>query len=202
MRDVAAILLAAGLSRRMGQQNKLLLPVGGIPMVRRVAEAYMAVIDTPLTVVTGFEAERVRDALVGLPVTMAHNSDYASGQPSSVATGLGSAPDADLLLIGLADQPRLTATDLAALIGAHRAGHPDKITIPMHGDARGNPIVVPYSLRPRLTENPDRPGCMRFTRDHPEHVQIAPVSAPGFYADVDTPDDYAALTRTEAERAT
>ncbi len=202
MREVAAILLAAGLSRRMGQQNKLLLPVGGMPMVRRVAEAYLTVIDAPLTVVTGFEAERVRDALISLPVTFAHNSDYASGQPSSVATGLGCAPDADLLLIGLADQPRLTATDLAALIRAHRAGHPDKITIPMHGDARGNPIVVPRGLRPRLTENPDRPGCMRFTRDHPEHVQIAPLSAPGFYTDVDTPDDYTALMRVEEETAT
>ncbi|MEL6102617.1 MAG: nucleotidyltransferase family protein [Pseudomonadota bacterium] len=202
MNEVAAILLAAGLSRRMGQRNKLLLPVGGTPMVRSVAEAYLAVIDTPLTVVTGFEADKVRDALVGLPVTFAHNSDHTRGQPSSVATGLGCAPNATLLLIGLADQPRLAATDLAELIRTHRIGHPDKITVPMHGEQRGNPIVVPHSVRWRLTQNPDRPGCMRFTRDHPEHVQTAILNAPGFYADVDTPADYAALMRAEDERAT
>ena len=193
MNDVTAILLAAGMSQRMGAENKLLLPVNGAPMVRCVAETYLAAIDGPVTVVTGYDAARLRDVLSGLPVTFAHNPSFESGQPSSVAAGLAHAPEADLLLIGLADQPLLKPGDLADLLALHRASDPGKITIPMHRGVRGNPIVVPRSLRPRLTENPDRPGCMRFTRDHPEHVQAADLSAPGFYTDIDTPADYAAL---------
>ena len=195
MAETAAILLAAGLSRRMGARNKLLLPVDGQPMVRRVAQAYCAVVDAPLTVVTGHEASFVRAALSDLPVTFIHNADYANGQARSVAAGLAAAPDADVLLIGLGDQPQLTATDLRALLKAHRAADPSKITIPMRDGERGNPIVVPRALRPRLTENPERPGCMRFTREHPEHVQAAPVTSPGFFADIDTPEDYAAFSK-------
>ncbi|MDX8347349.1 nucleotidyltransferase family protein [Cognatiyoonia sp. IB215446] len=184
MHSIAAILLAAGLSSRMGPQNKLLLDVEGEPLVRRVARAYLSVLDGPLTVVTGFEAEQVRTVLNDLPVHFAHNAAFAGGQPGSVATGLKHAPEAELLAVGLGDQPLLTPYDLTKLIAAQRAGDSKKITIPVHAGQRGNPIIVPRALRHRLTENPARPGCMRFTRDHPEHVQAAELDARGFYADV------------------
>ncbi|MEX0349185.1 MAG: NTP transferase domain-containing protein [Paracoccaceae bacterium] len=196
-----AILLAAGLSRRMGDRNKLLLPVCGEPMLRHVAKAYLAAINTPLTVVTGYDANAVRTALSGLAISFSHNPDFASGQPSSVATGLRNAPKADLLLIGLADQPLLTAQDLKDLIAVHSQSDASKITIPVYDGLRGNPIVIPSALRTRLLDNPERPGCMRFTRDHPEHVQFANLAAPGFYTDVDTPDDYAAHAQPPAEFA-
>ncbi|MCG7493280.1 NTP transferase domain-containing protein [Thalassobius sp. Cn5-15] len=201
MDDVAAILLAAGLSRRMGDRNKLLLHVAGKPMVRHLAETYLSVVTSPLTVVTGHQACEVRAALAGLPLVFAHNNDFGQGQPGSVATGLGVVSDADLLLIGLADQAYLQADDLRQLMRWHRSNDSRKITVPKQGAVRGNPIIVPRVLRPRLTENPDRPGCMRLTRDRPELVQFAPLRAPGFYTDVDTPHDYAALRQKEMEGA-
>ena len=201
MGSVAAILLAAGLSRRMGVQNKLLLPVAGKPMVRHLAETYLSVLTTPLTVVTGHEADAVRNALAGLSIEFAHNKDFAAGQPGSVVAGLTMAPCADLLLIGLADQPRLTPENLMQLVQWHLTNDPMKITVPKRGINRGNPIVVPHVLRLRLTENPERPGCMRLTRDEPDLVQFAPLPADGFYADVDTPGDYAALTQIDTETA-
>ncbi len=196
---MAAILLAAGLSHRMGARNKLLLPVNGAPLVRGVARTYVDAIDGPVTVVTGYESEKVRNALVGLPVVFAHNQDFAKGQPGSVATGLEAAPDAEMLLIALADQPRLSAHDLMQLLQWHQSNDPEKITVPKLGAERGNPILVPRVLRRRLTENPNRPGCMRLTRDEPDLVQFAPLVADGFYADVDTPEEYAALTQKETE---
>lgn len=199
MDDVAAMLLAAGLSRRMGERNKLLMPISGKPMVRLMAETYLSVLKTPLTVVTGHEAGEVRSALAGLSVAFAHNEGFADGQPGSVATGLAVAPDTQMLLIGLADQPRLSPDDLMHLVQWHRAHDPSKITVPQRGADRGNPIVIPRVLRPRLTENPKRPGCMRLTRDEPELVQFAPLPADGLYSDVDTPDDYAAITQIETE---
>lgn len=201
MAEVDAIILAAGLSRRMGARNKLLIEIEGGPMVRRVVETYRAAIDGPVTVVTGHEAARIVQALDGLAVGFVHNPDFAQGQQRSVAVGLGVPSSATATLIGLADQPALTSHDLRALIAAHERGDPSRITIPHHGTQRGNPIVVPAALRARLLENPDRPGCMRFTRDHPELVQRPQLPAEGFYLDVDTPDALAAFQKTHERRA-
>jgi molybdenum cofactor cytidylyltransferase len=196
MYKVGAILLAAGLSSRMGALNKLLLPVNGEPLIRGVARTYLNVIDGPLTVVTGFEADIVRDALHGLTVEFAHNDQFADGQPGSVASGLRKAPEAELLIIGLGDQPLLTRKNLVELTEAHKSGDAERITVPVHAGRRGNPVIVPRSLRGRLTENPEHPGCMRFTRDHPEHVRTADLAATGFYADVDTPEDFIRIVQT------
>lgn len=193
-----AILLAAGLSTRMGAANKLLLPWGAQTVIEAVAATYLAAIDGTLTVVTGHEAEHVQAALSGLDVQFAHNPNYAQGQPTSVATGLKAAPQSDNLLIGLGDQPLLTPTDLATLMTAHNKIN-SRITIPVQGEDRGNPIVVPATLRPRLTENPDRPGCMRFTREHPECVARLPMTSPGFFTDIDTPEAYAALANARKD---
>ncbi|MDB9944288.1 nucleotidyltransferase family protein, partial [Octadecabacter sp.] len=120
MYSFGAIILAAGLSRRMGARNKLLLPINGKPMVRYVVETYLAVVDAQICVVTGFEADKIEAALAGLPVQFAYNSDYQAGQPFSVSTGLLAAPtNASNYLIGLGDQPQLTTDELRAFITAH-----------------------------------------------------------------------------------
>ncbi len=199
MKEVSAILLAAGLSRRMGQENKLLLPVEGKPMVRHLAETYIDVVDGPLIVVTGFEEERIRRALDGLSITFARNEAFSTGQASSVARGVSVAPEAKTLLIGLADQPLLKACDLQDLLDAHRKQTDEKITVPTKNGQRGNPIVIPAALRSRLTENPDKPGCMHFTRAHPETVQKVGFKTDGFFTDVDTPQDFAKVLQTKEE---
>ncbi|MEP5730445.1 MAG: nucleotidyltransferase family protein [Sulfitobacter sp.] len=193
MHEVAAIILAAGVSRRMGADNKLLLSVGGVAMIRRVVAQYRAAIDGPITVVTGHDASHVKAALGQADVTCVFNSKYEDGQQGSVAFGLGHAADAALLLIGLGDQPLLRAEDIRALIAAHRNADPGKVSVPVHADKRGNPIVVPHVLRSQLTANPERPGCMRFTRDNPDLVQRHLLPAAGFYTDIDTPQEYTAL---------
>lgn len=196
MAEIGAILLAAGLSRRMGPQNKLLLPIAARPMILHVAQTYLSAIDGTLTVVVGHEANAVRAALSDLPLNMVENPDFADGQPTSVAAGLRHAPEADLLLIGLGDQPQLTPADIKGLIAAHKSADLTKISIPVQGDVRGNPILIPAWLRPRLLEDPDRPGCMHFIRKHPEHVQRLTLSAAGFFADIDTPEVYADVQMT------
>ena len=197
MTEVAAIILAAGLSRRMGTQNKLLLPVGAVPMIRHVVLQYRMALSGPITVVTGHDAPDVTAALAGIDVECVFNPIYADGQQSSVAWGLAHCPNADVVLIGLGDQPQLLSEDITALLAAHYVGDPGKISIPMHNGDRGNPICVPAILRPRLTADPTRPGCMRFTREHPELVQRHVLNADGFYHDIDTPAAYAQLVKQE-----
>jgi molybdenum cofactor cytidylyltransferase len=196
MIDVAAIILAAGLSRRMGSENKLLLPVGGEPMIRHVVAQYRAAIDGPITVVTGHDASLVESALADIEIDCVFNPNYAQGQQTSVAFGLQHCAPADAVLIGLGDQPLLRSADIIALLDAHR-GVNDKITIPVKDDKRGNPIVVPRTLRPHLTADPSRPGCMRFTRENPDLVHRQPLIAKGFYTDIDTPSAYALFCQKE-----
>lgn len=199
MGDVAAIILAAGLSRRMGNRNKLLLPINGMPMIRHMVMTYWAATKARVLVVTGHEAEAVENSLKGCDVQTIYNPDFAEGQQTSVACGLRNIGDATQILIGLGDQPRLTAKDLTELLTVHKAADPARISIPMLGEQRGNPIVVSGILRARLLEDPRSPGCKKFTRANPDHVQFHALKGRGFYSDVDTPQAYDAIAAENLE---
>ena len=193
MDNFGAIILAAGLSRRMEDRNKLLLPIHGKSMIRHVVETYIAALDGRVCVVTGFESDRIEAALDGLPIQFVHNADFDSGQPFSVRAGLLKVCGSQQYLIGLGDQPRLTKDDLRALISAHLAEDVQKISIPLQDTARGNPIVVPAAMRARLLADQDNPGCEKFTRAHPELAQHIPMTQTGFFNDIDTPAAFEAF---------
>jgi molybdenum cofactor cytidylyltransferase len=89
---IAAVLLAAGSSRRMGDANKLLALVGGRPLVRIAAEAALGSRAVCLVVVTGHERERVESALAGLDASFAHNPEHAAGLSTSLRAGLAGLP--------------------------------------------------------------------------------------------------------------
>jgi len=193
MAEANAIILAAGLSTRMGERNKLLLDSGGMPLIRRVVRAYCAALKGPIFVVTGFEATRISAAVNDLPVRTIHNPHFADGQQTSVVAGLSNVSPDGPTILGLGDQPELTADDLTWLIAQHSKA-PDKITIPhdLNG-TRGNPIVIPKALRAQMLASPKSPGCRKFTRENPHLVRKVQSPSSGFFVDVDTPDDYARL---------
>lgn len=191
MDSVDAIILAGGLSRRMGAQNKLLLDWDGVPIIRSVVQTYLDADIAQVTVVTGFEADRVQEALKGLPVRWCHNPAFEQGQNTTVAAGLRQPTDAEVTLIGLGDQPLLQPADLRALLGLHFSSDPHKISIPVDAEKRGNPVVLPNVLRPKLLEDRAQPGCKRFIQMNSDFVQRQSLSAAGFYTDIDTPEVYA-----------
>jgi molybdenum cofactor cytidylyltransferase len=195
MDRVGAIILAAGLSRRMQDRNKLLLPIAGTPMIRHMVKTYLGAVNGEICVVTGFESERIDAALAGLPIRVVHNPEFEQGQPFSVRAGLLAAPLCDHLLIGLGDQPQLTQDDLSALIAAHLAADVAKISIPICNGERGNPIVVPAQMRTQLLADEANPGCAKFTRTKPGQAQYLDLSQPGFFSDIDTPAAFAAFQR-------
>src|ERR1700754_3005031 len=84
----AAILLAAGESRRWGADNKLLAPIDSKPMVRRTAEMILASSIRPVLVVTGHEAADVQAALANLPLSFHHAPDFAEGMSASLRAGM------------------------------------------------------------------------------------------------------------------
>lgn len=193
MHRSAAIILAAGLSRRMGAINKLLIPIEGIPMIRRVVEIYLGICDGEVSVVTGYQRTDVEAALHGLNVRFVFNPDFEQGQKTSVGAGLSASAPAQDTFIGLGDQPFLTAKHLGWLLAQHRTNKSSKITVPVQNKIRGNPLIIPFDLRARLLADHHNPGCHKFTRENPDFVNLAATQTVAFFHDIDTPREVAAL---------
>ena len=198
MADIAVILLAAGESRRMGETNKLLLPVGDEPLVRRTARLLAALDGARVTVVLGHEADHVRAALAGLDVALTVNPAYADGQRASVYHGLRQADRAACSMVAPADMPRLTAADCASLIAAHRAAPQGSVTVPMrhgpNGAERGNPIMLSGAARDEVVSGGINLGCRGLLDRRPDLIHIHTTMSDGFFVDLDTPEAYLAET--------
>lgn len=187
--DVAGIVLASGLSRRFGQSNKLLSPLGGVPIVRRTVQAYLESSLDPLLVVVGFEGEAVATALEGLPVHILRNSGYAQGQSRALVRAVADLPATVLgAVIGVGDQPLLTATVINTLIDTFRRSA-NPIVAPRYGGQRGNPVLFARSLFPELIEVQGDQGGRGVLARRPDQISLVDFTDPRLGADIDTPDD-------------
>jgi molybdenum cofactor cytidylyltransferase len=146
---VAGVVLAAGLSTRMGR-NKMLLEIGGRTLVRRsVATALAAGLD-PVLVVVGHESDKVRGELSGLPCTPVLNGEYASGMNTSLRAGIVALPDdvaAAVVLLG--DMPLVDAAMVRSLVDAFRRGN-RSLAVSIYGDVVAPPIAYGRALFPEL----------------------------------------------------
>lgn len=187
--QVAAIVLAAGGSTRMGQPKQLLL-VGGQPMVRRVTAAACASKLAQVIVVVGAQADAVRQALVGLAVDVVVNESWGEGMSTSVQAGLSAlASGIQAVLIILADQPGLTPDLLNTLVARYYATRA-AIVAPFYQGQRGNPVLFDRSLFGELAATQgDQGGRMLVTR-HEGDVERVKVDDPSVLLDVDTHQDY------------
>jgi molybdenum cofactor cytidylyltransferase len=193
--SVAAIVVAAGRSSRLGPRNKLLEPVGGQAIVARVAVAAIASGAEPVVVVTGFEAARVAEALSGLNVVVLNNPAFADGLSTSLRTGLEALPpNCDGALVLLGDMPKIEIGDLHALIRAFTAR--EAICVPVHRGKRGNPILWGAAYFAEMLRLTGDVGAKPLLSRHEHRVIEVPVASPGIFADVDTPSDLARLKKT------
>jgi molybdenum cofactor cytidylyltransferase len=190
-RKIAGVLLAAGMSSRMGQ-NKLFLSLGGRTVLERaVATAIEAGLD-PLVVVVGHEADRVRAALAGSAAVPAFNPDHARGQNTSIAVGVAALPpDADAAVVMLADMPRVDAAMIRGLVAAFRERRPPLVAS-RYGDVVAPPILYGASLFAELRAlGGERCGKAIVRRHRDEAIELAwPVDR---LSDLDTPEDVARL---------
>jgi molybdenum cofactor cytidylyltransferase len=196
---IVAILLAAGRSQRMGNRNKLLMEVGGQPMVRRAAETLLQSRAREVIAVLGHDRRPVAAALAGLPLRIVVNGDYASGQMSSVHAGVAAiADDPTGIVVALADQPALEPTDVDFLVDAFLALPEPKILVPVYGGQRGNPIVLPGMQRQALEAGGVNFGCRNLIERHPEAVVRIEAPNPHYVQDIDTPAAYDAWVKAHA----
>lgn len=189
----AAILLAAGESRRMGAVNKLALPIDGVPLLRRSALRLLDIGLTETVVVSGYRRQTTHDLLRGVPVELVHNHQYRDGQMTSVHCGLDALRrDCDGVLVCLADQPLLESGDLGRILAAF-ATRPDAILVPTFEGRRGNPIVLPHAQRDAILAGKANLGCRRLIDKHPELVHAVEMENDHCVFDLDTPAAYLQL---------
>ncbi|MCK2126605.1 NTP transferase domain-containing protein [Thauera aromatica] len=190
---VAALVLAAGRSTRMGAENKLLLPVDGVPMALRAVMAARASRATSVTVVLGHEAGAVEAALAGSGAGFARNPDPAQGMSSSLRVGITAlADDIDAVVVLLGDMPRISAAHVDRLIEAFDPAQP-AIIVPEHRGRRGNPVLWPRAFFAEMCALTGDQGARGLLERHPERVVRVAVDDEAIFIDVDRPADLAAV---------
>jgi molybdenum cofactor cytidylyltransferase len=190
---VAALVLAAGRSTRMGETNKLLMDLHGQPMIARTVAAIVGSAVQATVVVTGHEADAIKKALQGARVTFAHNPRYADGMATSLKAGLGALPsDADAVLICLGDMPAVSPGAIGKLIAAFNPTEGRSIIVPTFGGKRGNPVLFARAFVDEMRAAEGDVGARALLSQHADAVYEVETDA-GVLADADTPAAFAAL---------
>jgi molybdenum cofactor cytidylyltransferase len=189
---IVALVLAAGSGRRFStRSNKLLEPFRGRPLLRHAVDAALASRVEKTIVVTGFDAERVEGALVGLPVRIVRNSEHAQGMAASLRSGLGHALDADGVIVLLGDMPRVSPELIDHLIDAFEAGGAAAV-VPTHRGRRGNPVLLGRVLFPLVARLAGDVGARALLRARDDIEELETDDA-GVILDVDAAGDLSAL---------
>ena len=190
-RNLSAILLAAGESRRMGAINKLALPMAGTPLIRRTAETLVRSGLAELVVVVGHEQEVARDLLRGVAARIVYNEDYREGQMTSVYHGLAALEKpCQGVMICLSDQYLLDEDDIGTIARGF-ACCPTSIMVPVYRGQRGNPVVLDYRHREAILADRRNLGCRRLIEKNPDLVTVMEMPNDHVLVDLDTPEAYA-----------
>jgi molybdenum cofactor cytidylyltransferase len=189
---ICAVVLAAGRSQRMGTQ-KLLLPVGGQPLIARIVDQVLASPVDRTVVVTGSDGDCLAAALAGRPVAFVVNPEPQAEMLASVRCGLAVLPpECTAALIVLGDQPGITAHVIARLLEAFSASGCGIVVPTVHG-RRGHPLLVSLRYRDEILTHYDAVGLRGLVQLHQEDVCEVDVGTPEILDDLDTPRDYQRL---------
>jgi molybdenum cofactor cytidylyltransferase len=188
-RRVGGIVLAAGMSERMGR-NKLLLPWGDRTVLEETVAHAAAADLAGLVVVTGHEADEIR-GLAGLAeVARLHNPGYAQGMLSSVQTAVREAPTSwSAVLVLLGDQP-MVDTGIINQILATYAGSPAGLVVPRHNGRRGNPVLIDRRHFAELLALPPGEAPRTLLSRHPNDIAWVDLSTDAVLRDLDRPEAY------------
>ena len=197
---IAAIVMAAGRSTRMGARNKLLEPMDGVPMVRRAVMTALASRARPVLVVTGHMRGEVAAALAGLDVTLTHNPLFADGMSTSLAAGIAALPgNIDGALIALGDMPGVLPAHLDRLIASFAPLEGRAICIAMHAGKRGNPVLFAAQFFAELKTITGDTGARYLIGKHQDQIAEVEMGSAGVLIDIDTPEALAALRGAKEE---
>ena len=193
---IAALILAAGRSSRMGPRNKLLEDVGGKPMARQVAETALASRTRPVLAVTGHQQAEVSEALARLDVALTHNPRFAEGIGTSIAAGVAALPEGlDGVMILLGDMPGVTAAQIDKLISAYAPKEGRAICVAAYEGKRGNPVLLGAEFFGALKALEGDTGARPFIARHPDVTVEVDLGSAAVLMDADTPEALAMLRK-------
>ena len=190
---VAAIVLAAGKSSRMGETNKLLAKINEKPLVRISVESVLNSKVDSVTVVTGHMAEDISKTLSGLNINILKNESYKAGLSTSLAMGIQSLPtDVDAVLIVLADMPFIETHLIDKILDAYNPALGDFIIVPTAEGKRGNPVLWSRRYFDELCQIEGDIGARALIESNSESVLEVELGESA-RLDVDTPEQLKSL---------
>lgn len=194
MSDPAILILAAGQSRRMRGRDKLMEPVGGMPLIRRQAEMARRVTRGAVIVALPVPPHPRHDALDGLDVIRLPVSDAAEGMGASLRAGFAAMPPgAEVAMVLLGDMPDLTDSDLHTMLDAVEADSGDLVWHATTQDGqRGHPVVFAAALFPAFARLGGDAGARDVVKTAGKRVKHVPLPGQHARTDLDTPEDWAA----------
>jgi molybdenum cofactor cytidylyltransferase len=188
---IAGIVLAAGMSRRLGRPKQL-LPLGDRTVIEHVVGTVVASSLDEVIVVLGAYADHVRTRLDGSPVRIVENQRFQEGQGTSLAAGVAALEDdVEAVVVLLADQPGVTtdAIDRVVLTWREQGA---SIAMAAYDDGRGHPVLFGREHFAALRELAGDAGGREIIRAHLDRVVTVPVEG-SVLADIDTEDDWRAM---------
>ena len=189
---IAAIVLAAGKSSRMGR-NKLLIELDGKTLVEHAVDAALASQAAPVIVVLGHQGHEIAARLAGRNIVMVENPDYAEGLSTSLKRGLAALPETvEGAVICLADMPGIGRQLIDRLIAGFNPVEGREIILPMRQGKRGNPVLWSRRFFPELQAVAGDTGAKHVIGAYPEHVVEIEAPDDGVLIDLDTPEALAA----------
>jgi molybdenum cofactor cytidylyltransferase len=185
---VSAVVLAAGMSRRMGTPKQL-LPIDGETILERTLQNVRASNVDEIVLVLGHAAESIERTIAAADVKLVRNPAYQQGLGTSLRAGLTAVnANARAALIILADQPWVSSETLDRLIASHQESK-QQIIIPIYRGFRGNPVLLDRSVFPEVQALEGDVGCRAVFGDHTENILKLEVDDPGILLDIDSRDD-------------
>ena len=195
---ISAVILAAGESKRMGKQNKLLLPVAGEALLVKLIKSVCDSDVGQVIVVIGHEAEKIRRKLNNFPLSFVYNPNFSEGMTTSIKSGVKEvSPDCDGYMICLADMPFINTSEINKLIHAYaqnRIKEKRLIVIPVYQGHRGNPVLFSTEFREDILEHKMEYGCKGVIMNNFESVKEIEMDDDSMLLDVDTLEDYQRAT--------
>jgi molybdenum cofactor cytidylyltransferase len=189
MNDVWAIVLAAGMSTRMGTQ-KLLLPFDGKTIVEKVVENILNSGIGNVVVVLGANSVEITEVLKSWPVQTIRNKNFLEGMHTSVITGVKALPsEARAVMIFLGDQPFIPENVSAKVIEAwNNSGK--GIVIPLFNGKRGHPPLYDLKIRQEILNLDPSVGLRSVALKFPDEILEVETFCPEIVRDIDTRKDY------------
>ena len=193
LHDTTAILLAAGESKRFGQNNKLLENINGKSILHRCVDTLLDSNVQRVVVVTGYNHAAIEHALKAYQsqkLSTCFNPFFERGQSSSVKAGINHCNDSSAILVCLADMPHVKKSTVNCLIQSSQDNPDSTILAPQFRGKRGNPVLFKKSGFDSLLSLNGDTGAKHYIEQHPELLRLVSVEDAGIHHDYDAPEDF------------